>query len=72
MGILAKLCLALMNSREEQLPSKSVFSVVFGPVAQLVEQLPLKQLVEGSSPSRLTTSQLCGFGVNLNVVRIER
>lgn len=25
-----------------------------GPIAQLVEQLPLKELVEGSSPPRLT------------------
>ena len=29
--------------------------IEFGPLAQLVEQFPFKEWVDGSSPSRLTT-----------------
>ena len=38
-----------------------------GPLAQLVEQLTLNQLVEGSSPSRPTNKFNC-FHVNTDVV----
>ena len=31
--------------------------IIYGPVAQLVEQWPLKPLVEGSSPSGVTRRQ---------------
>tara|TARA_Y100000992_G_scaffold263008_1_gene199107 strand:+ start:547 stop:675 length:129 start_codon:yes stop_codon:yes gene_type:complete len=32
--------------------------IEFGPLAQLVEQFPFKEWVDGSSPSRLTTKFL--------------
>ena len=36
-------------------------SKVFGPLAQLVEQLTLNQLVVGSIPTRPTNSSIYGF-----------
>ncbi len=35
-------------------------TLVIGPLAQLVEQLTLNQLVEGSNPSRPTTMSILG------------
>ena len=34
-----------------------LFTILYAPVAQLVEQLPFKETVEGSSPSGRTTIQ---------------
>ena len=40
--------------------TQSHSNVEYGPLAQLVEQFPFKEWVDGSSPSRLTISYAIG------------
>ena len=44
----------------------------FGPLAQLVEQFPFKEWVDGSSPSRLTTNyEIGGYSSVTSLIHIE-
>ena len=40
-----------------------------GPLAQLVEQFPFKEWVDGSSPSRLTTYAIGGYLIIISFIQ---
>ena len=42
----------------------------FGPLAQLVEQFPFKEWVDGSSPSGLTTYAIGGYLIIISLTQL--
>ena len=43
--------------------------MLFGPLAQLVEQFPFKEWVDGSSPSGLTTYAIGGYLITISFIQ---